>query len=333
MSISIARLLNVDAVLMGRLSSYIIVKELHRAADDGAVYLARNQVNERCIVKSIRGHWRLRNEADIVKRYQPETPFIRPLVDEIHEPVDPPSIILRYLDSDLLAESNKKRLSRPEIKQVARCVLEALRVLHRDGMVHTDIKLDNIFVNHGQGGSDLRFSEIQLGDCGGVVSQQSSFAKEGHVIGAGFARSPEATLQLPWNTATDIWSFGNAMLSLVLGGGYHLFNPKVEGVDPGHDAYEFTVLKRMHKFFGPYPQSYSDFNNPDTMTIIDFINRQEPPAKPFARSGPREIPPADKEFILKVMKLDPRDRPTAEELLADIWFTEESQDTRGPLPK
>ncbi|KAL2130813.1 hypothetical protein VTI74DRAFT_5924 [Chaetomium olivicolor] len=325
-----ARLLSADAVLIGRLSSFAIVKELHRAADEGAVYLARNRSGERCIVKSIRGHWRLRNEAAVLKRYQSETRFLRPLVDEIREPADPPSIVLRYLDGDVLNESNKKRLSRPEIKQVARCVLEALRVLHRDGVVHTDIKLDNIFVNHGRG--DRRFSEVQLGDCGGVVSQQSSFAREGHVIGAGFTRSPEVTFQLPWSTATDIWSFGTAMLSLLFGGGYHLFNPKVEGVDPGDDAYEFTVLKRIYKFFGPYPQSYSDFNDRGTMAIIDFINRQEPPAKPFARAGAREIPPADKEFILKIMKLDPRDRPTAEELLADIWFTEESPDTQDPLP-
>lgn len=37
-----ARLLSADAVLRGRLSSYTIGKELHRAADDGAVYLARS---------------------------------------------------------------------------------------------------------------------------------------------------------------------------------------------------------------------------------------------------------------------------------------------------
>lgn len=71
------------------------------------------------------------------------------------------------------------------------------------------MKLDNIFVNYGNG--DQRFSEIQLGDCGGVVSQGGSFAKEGHAIGAGYTRSPEATFQLSWNTATDIWSFGTAV--------------------------------------------------------------------------------------------------------------------------
>ncbi|KAB5547133.1 kinase-like domain-containing protein [Coniochaeta sp. 2T2.1] len=327
-----ARLLSTDAVLLGRLSSYTIGKELHRAADEGAVYLAMNWSGDKCIVKSIRGHWRLKNEADILKRYQAKTPFLRPLVDEIDEPADTTSIVLRYLDSDVLTESNRKRLSRPEIKQVARCILEVLRLLHRDGMVHTDVKLDNVFVNHGQGDGDRRFSDIQLGDCGGAVSQESSFAREGHVIGAAFTRSPEAMFQVPWGTATDIWSFGTAMLSLVFGGGYHLFNPKVEKVGPGSDAYEFTVLKRMHRFFGPFPQSYQDFKDEDTMAIVDFINGLGPPPKPFHRVGLREVPPADMEFLLKIMKLDPRDRPTAEELLADAWFTEESQDTRDPLP-
>ncbi|GJD04366.1 kinase [Colletotrichum higginsianum] len=251
-----ARLLGTNAILTGRLSSYTIVKELHEAVDRAAVYLARripvatidqhlpsrqiehrNQSSDKFVIKSIRGHWRLRNEANVLRRYQSRTPFLRPLVDEIQESADPSSIVLRYLDSDMLAESNKKRLSRPEIKQVARCVLEALQVLHDDGMVHTDMKLDNIFVNHGQG--DRRFSDIQLGDCGGVVSQHSTFAREGHLIGAGLTRSPEAMFQLP---------------------------------------------------------------------------------------------SADKDFLLKIMKLDPRDRPSAEDLLADDWFTEDSQDTRDPLP-
>ncbi|KAK3986835.1 kinase-like protein [Cladorrhinum sp. PSN332] len=324
-----ARLVKADSVLLGRLSSYTIGKELHRAVDQGAVYLARNLSGEKCIVKSIRGHWRLGNEATILKRCQSKTRFIRPLVDEIHDPADPPSIVLRHLDSNVLAESDKKRLSRPEIKQVARSILEVLRLLHKDGMVHTDIKLDNVFVNYGE--SHQRFSEIQLGDFGGVVSQDSKFAKDGHLVGAVFTRSPENMLQLPWGTATDIWSFGTAVITLLFGGGYHIFNPQIEKVRPESEDYELTALQRMHRYFGPFPQSYQDFNREDTTAIVNFINAQGPPAKPFGRAGAGEFPPADKEFILKIMKLDPRDRPTAEELLTDPWFTEESPDTRVPL--
>lgn len=172
--------------------------------------MSRNLKEETYIVKSIHNHWRLQNEASILKRYQGSTPSIRPLVDEIIEPSEPSSIVLKYLDTDLLKGSNKRRLSRSDIKKVAKAILLALRVLHQDGLVHTDVKLDNVFVNHGSTGNE-RFSEIQLGDFGGVVPQDSEFAKDGHLIGAGISRSPEATLQMHWGTPTDVWSFGNAV--------------------------------------------------------------------------------------------------------------------------
>lgn len=132
-----ARLLNLKQIVKGTSSTYTILKELHRAADEGAVYLAQNQESENCVVKSIRGHWRLQNEAKILKLYQSRTPFIRTIIDEIVDPLDPPIIVLRHLDSQLLTESRKRRLTRPEIKQVAKCILKALEPLHKDKIVHT----------------------------------------------------------------------------------------------------------------------------------------------------------------------------------------------------
>jgi serine/threonine protein kinase len=107
----------------------------------------RDSFDEKCIVKSVHGHWRLQNEAKILNHYQSKTRHLRPLLDEIlpEDPADPPSIVLRHLDSELLTESNNKRLTRPEIKQVARGVLEALRVLHKDGMVHTGTVIGTSF--------------------------------------------------------------------------------------------------------------------------------------------------------------------------------------------
>lgn len=67
------------------------------------------------------------------------------------------------------------------------------------------------------------------------------------------------------------------------------------------------------------------------MTILDFFNNSGPPEKPFQRIATKEVPPADKDFILKIMKLEPRDTPTAHTLLEDDWFTETSEDTRIPL--
>ncbi|KAJ9155684.1 Serine/threonine protein kinase [Pleurostoma richardsiae] len=321
--------LQIGQTLRGRVSTYSVVKELHRAGDQGAVYLATNGHGRKSIIKSIRGHWRLKNEATILKKYQTRTRFLRPLEDEIDDPADPSSIVLKYLDSDLRAESKRRRLTRLEIKQVAKSVLEALCTLHKDGMVHTDVKLDNIFVVVSR--SDERFTTIQLGDCGGVVSQDSKFAREGHLIGASFTRSPEAQLGMPWGPPSDIWSFGNAVLSLLYGGDFHLFNPANEGIEPGDGAYELAVLARMHRYFGPFPDSFEEIADDNASGVIKLVHSMGPPAKPFHLVTRREIPPADRDFILKIMKLNSRDRPTAEQLLADQWFSEESEDTREPL--
>lgn len=72
------------------------------------------------------------------------------------------------------------------------------------------MKLDNVFVNRGTD-DQQRFLDIKLGDCGGVVPEQSEFAKDGHLIGAVINRSPEASLGVRWGTATDIWSFGTCV--------------------------------------------------------------------------------------------------------------------------
>ncbi|ORY71298.1 uncharacterized protein BCR38DRAFT_7642 [Pseudomassariella vexata] len=110
-------------------------------------------------------------------------------------------------------------------------------------MVHTDVKLDSVFANYGQ--SDQCFSDIQLGDCGGVVFKDSGFAREGHLIGAALTCIPEAMFQLSWRTSTNVWSFENAILSLMHGEGRHHFDPGWEGIKPEDQDYETTVVKRI----------------------------------------------------------------------------------------
>lgn len=87
------------------------------------------------MVKSVR-HFCLQNERDILLRFQNRTAHIRKLLDEAEDPVTPPSIVLRYMDDDLLHASDNQRLNRREVKYVAKGVLKALAVLHEDGFVH-----------------------------------------------------------------------------------------------------------------------------------------------------------------------------------------------------
>lgn len=79
---------------------------------------------------------RIHNERDILLKFQDRAP-LRRLVDEIVESTKPPGIVLEHMDDDLLAAGTKKRLNRTEIKHVAKIVLQALAILHKDGYVHT----------------------------------------------------------------------------------------------------------------------------------------------------------------------------------------------------
>lgn len=72
-----------------------------------------------------------------------------------------------------------------------------------------DVKLDNVFVNYREG--DIRFSDVQLGDLGGAYPVDSKYAMEGTPVGAPMWSSPEVIMETPWNTATDIWSFGTVV--------------------------------------------------------------------------------------------------------------------------
>lgn len=89
------------------------------------------------MIKSVQGHPRVENERDVLHRLQHRTPFLRPLVDNVQEPPTPTTIALKHLDSDLLTETVKKTLNRVDLRHVCRCVLEALRVIHEENLLHT----------------------------------------------------------------------------------------------------------------------------------------------------------------------------------------------------
>lgn len=135
--------------LRGSLGKYVITKEIQSGVWSAKYVLChcnqtalmrltgqRNWPNEQVIIKSVKDHPRVENERDVLRLFQNRTPFLRPLLDEIMEPVAPTAIVLRHLDDHLLNASIKQTLNRKELKFVSRCVLEALRVLHQDGYVH-----------------------------------------------------------------------------------------------------------------------------------------------------------------------------------------------------
>ena len=88
------------------------------------------------VVKRV-NHFRLQNERDVLLRFQSRISHIRQLHDKVDLKPNPPALILKYLQHDLLSAMRSKKLTRSEVKFIGKGVLEALRVLHEDGFVHT----------------------------------------------------------------------------------------------------------------------------------------------------------------------------------------------------
>ncbi|KAL3487248.1 kinase-like domain-containing protein [Aspergillus germanicus] len=205
----------IGQTLKGEAGIYSLKKQLQEG-----VWLALNRKNENVVFKSAR-HFRIQNERDVLLRCQDRTSHLRRLLDEgVEDGLNPPRIVLKYLDDDLLRASRQQRLTPFEVKYVAKGVLSALAVLHADGFVHTgiaqsfigrflrwliifpDIKPSNVLVNYGS--SDTRFAEVQLADFGSTVHRESGHAVDGDEIGTSIFRSPEAQLFMRWDISTDI---------------------------------------------------------------------------------------------------------------------------------
>jgi serine/threonine protein kinase len=77
---------------------------------------------------------RLTRERDTLQQLA-DCPQIRQLLD--HGEQDPPFLVLEHLDEDSLRLSDKGKLSRSDIKSIARSTLQALSSLRAKGIAHT----------------------------------------------------------------------------------------------------------------------------------------------------------------------------------------------------
>lgn len=142
--------LRIGQRLQGKLGVYTITKQVYETvwiARSAAIsprfcgttgltgMIPSNFQDQPVVIKSIR-HVRLENERNILKRFQDVAP-LRPMIDEIQEPREPPAIVLKHYGCHVGEIADKNGLFPREARHISRRVLEALRVLHKNGFVHT----------------------------------------------------------------------------------------------------------------------------------------------------------------------------------------------------
>ena len=154
-------------------------------------------------------------EAQTIARL--EHPHIVPIY-EVGQPGDLLYIVMRCIDGpslrQLLGSSPNRRLSVRDAARVARQVADALAYAHAEGVVHRDVKPDNILLD--------KRGHVMVTDFGIAKAAQAATAAqlttEGMIIGTPQYMSPEQATGDAVDGRSDIYSLGIVLYQMLTGG-------------------------------------------------------------------------------------------------------------------
>lgn len=216
-------------------------------------------------------------------------------------------------------------------------------------IIFEDLKPDNIYVNMQEG--DNRFNEVKIGDMGNCSHVTSEGPTSGAFCGAPTWSSPELILQLPWNTASDIWAFGLLVrpyistsysrleyveylwaddlyakfVHMIYGSYFSLCMPQGPRIEGDRPNLLLDIMLRQLHWFAPFLEKIVGVADAESADTIAAFREYNMPAQQgiFETIPETEISKKDNKFIRKMMKLDWRDRPSARDLLEDEWWIDE----------
>nr|XP_061819779.1 homeodomain-interacting protein kinase 2-like isoform X3 [Nerophis lumbriciformis] len=165
-----------------------------------------------------------------------------------------PCLVFELLDTSLFSMVYDKRwktFSPNDIRPVAQQLLTAFDALKSIGVIHTDLKSDNIMlVNHA-----IQPFRVKLIDFGLSITTSEAPLSYGVALQPMGNRAPEVALGLPFAEAIDMWSLGCVLSFLYLGNylflansNYNMLRSMVEVVGriPDH---LLSASKNTHKYF------------------------------------------------------------------------------------
>uniref|UniRef100_A0A3B5Q384 Protein kinase domain-containing protein n=1 Tax=Xiphophorus maculatus TaxID=8083 RepID=A0A3B5Q384_XIPMA len=183
-------------------------------------------------------------------------------------------------------------LSLSEIRVIAQQLLVALNALKSAGLVHADIKPDNImFVNHRS--QPLKVKLIDFG----LAVKVSKLWFVGTVQAIGY-RAPEVILGLKMDESVDMWSLGCSLAYMYLG--YNLY--------PTHCVYE--VIRAIVHIHGQPPDDVLN-------TPAEYTNTRPRPMNPMEREDSLGFISLLKQMLL----VDPEVRITPGDALSHRFIT------------
>ncbi|CAK9162012.1 unnamed protein product [Ilex paraguariensis] len=223
-------------------------------------------------------------------------------------------MVMEYMEHDLkgLMETMKQPFSQSEVKCLMLQLLEGVKYLHDNWVLHRDLKTSNLLLNNR--------GELKICDFGLARQYGSPLKPYTHLVVTLWYRAPELLLGAKqYSTAIDMWSLGCIMAELL--SKEPLFNGKTE----------FDQLDKIFRTLGtPNETIWPGFSKLPGVKV-KFVKQQynllrrKFPATSF--TGSPVLSDAGFDLLNKLLTYDPEKRMTAEAALNHEWFKE------VPLPK
>ena len=231
--------------------------------------------NERLILKMIGEHPHIIHLESIPQSSAVQSFSVLPCVDRSSANVSVvrhycPWLLIEYIDGcDLYQYAKKYGLGRSDLRRIVRAMCEAFRYCHKRGVIHMDLKPENVLVT-----KDL--STIKLIDFGLAELEEND---EDYVSGTGPYLAPEVRDGDTHTTAIDMWCLGIMMYELAHG------DPRVLKEVRGRQRTDADCYNRRLTF----DDQAAEFLGPEGRAFVRDLLREKPHKRLTAKEALRHV--------------------------------------------